>query len=423
MLALTGSWLWGEWSHFLALPRQARYLLGASTLAAFAMPAMGVFAFAFVMRDTQDVNRVMAYQFALYTGIPVAFVLNRYLVALFSYARLYAFGIVLSALVLGGMTCLGELTVGRIVGVGLAMGLAVGFHWANRNYLSLVCTVDDNRNYFYGIESFFACVSAVVVPLLIGFFIDARAGAGAPPAEIRAAYRWVSAVALALVAGGGAFLLRPGFPCEPPELVAPGRRAPVWRLLLALAALRGTVQIFLTTAPAVLVMRVLGGRESALGQVQACGALLAAVIVYLVGRRSRPEHRVAVVGGALLLYAAGAAANGLLFTAETALVFIACQLVAQPTMELAFGAIMLRVMDAVADGHGGGRYAYVVSHELGIFAGRCVGAAAFIALSCQSTGETAFRYILALLALLHLLCWPVAARIDRLLARPGAAGG
>ena len=419
MVSRVRSFFRREWALFGALPRNARLMLCTSTLVVFAIPVISIFVYALIMRSTRDVNHVMAFQFALYAGIPVAFLMNRFLVGRLSFAHLYAFGIVLCGAVLAGMTCMDELTWERIVGMGFLMGVATGFHWANRNYLSLVCTHDGYRNYYFGVESFFYCVSGVVVPSAVGSFIAwwCGQGVGHPPADAREAYRWVAGGVLALMLGGASFLMRGSFPAERPAIIVRSRFNPVWRKLLLLATLKGTVHIFLMTAPAVLIMRVLGGQENALGLVQSVGAILAAVLMYLIGRTTRPEHRVAVFAFALVLYGFGAMVNAVYFNRLSVLLFMACQLVAQPMLDLSYGPILLRVLDVVSADGKESQYAYIVSHELGIFTGRLIGAVTFILLACSTSGDAAFRYVLALMAVLHLFCWPVAASITRELAR------
>ena len=160
-------------------------------------------------------------------------------------------------------------------------------------------------------------------------------------------------------------------------------------------------------------MRVLGGQENALGLVQSVGAILAAVLMYLIGRRTRPEHRVAVLVVALFLYGLGATVHAVLYDRLSVLLFMACQLVAQPMLDLAYNPILLNVLDSVSGDGKDSRYAYIVSHELGIFAGRLIGALFFVLVACSASGDEAFRYVLALMSLFHLLCWPVAVSIRR----------
>lgn len=55
---------------------------------------------------------------------------------------------------------------------GFFMGAASGFFWTNRYLLALYNTNDDNRNYFFGLESFFFSITSIGVPLIIGAFIS-----------------------------------------------------------------------------------------------------------------------------------------------------------------------------------------------------------------------------------------------------------
>ncbi len=411
-----------EWSLFTVLPRNAKLLLKSSTVSNFAMPVIGIFVHALILRNTNDMSQVMSFQSALYVGIPVAFLVNRFLAGgRATFAHLYALGIILCGLVMLTMTGLDRLTRDLIIGMGFLMGLATGFHWANRNYLSLVCTHESYRNYYFGVETFINCISNVVVPGLVGWFIARRVGADAAPGAIGAAYKWVAGTAFVLLLYSASFLVRGSFPMERPAIRVRSRVKPVWRKMLVLAALKGSVQIFMTTAPAILVMRVLGGTENALGWIQSVGAVCAAVLMYGIGRTTRPEHRVAVLAVALLLFGLGATVNALFYDRSSVLVFLTCLLVAQPMMDLSYNPMQLSVMDAVAGDGEESRYAYVVSHELGIFSGRFIGAVTFAAVAAPSTSEQAFRYVLALLALVQLCSWPLAVSIRRDLSRSSPA--
>ena len=121
MVSRVRSFVRREWALYGALPRNARLMLCTSSMAVFAIPVISIFVYALIMRSTRDVNHVMAFQFALYAGIPFAFLLNRFLVGRLSFAHLYAFGIVLCGAVLAAMTCMDELTWMRIIGMLLTM--------------------------------------------------------------------------------------------------------------------------------------------------------------------------------------------------------------------------------------------------------------------------------------------------------------
>ena len=51
------------------------------------------------------------------------------------------------------------------------MGCSFGFFWSNRDFLALNTTNDSNRNYYYGLETFFYTMTFILVPLIIGAFL------------------------------------------------------------------------------------------------------------------------------------------------------------------------------------------------------------------------------------------------------------
>lgn len=60
----------------------------------------------------------------------------------------------------------------------------------------------------------------------------------------------------------------------------------LWKKMLWLAGLKGMVQGFLVTAPAILVLKLVGD-EGALGLIQGVSGALTAVLVYVLGRMAR----------------------------------------------------------------------------------------------------------------------------------------
>ncbi len=402
-----------EWGLLRALPRSARFLLGTSTLFAFAAPVISVFIAAYIMRNSQDVVKVMAFQLASYTSVPFTFYLNGLLLRRFRAAALYAFGLVVSGAALLVMTSLTTLSMTGVVLAGLVMGTATGFHWANRSQLALAHTHDGYRNYYFGLESVVYCLSSVTMPAAVGAFIAWSSRADGLGLGSRTAYRLVAAGVVAAALCASAVVLRGGFGKIPSPLRVRLRYDRVWCGMMALAALKGVVQVFQSAVPAMLVMHVLGEGERALGLVQSGGALLAAVLMYLIGRNTRPEHRLTVLAAALTINLLGTACNAVWFNPPAVLAFLVCLLVAQPMLELAYSPIQLQVMDRVTLRQKDSGYAYFCGHELGLYAGRLVGAGAFILVACGLSDTLALRYVLAAVAAVQLLSFPIARAILR----------
>lgn len=71
--------------------------------------------------------------------------------------------------------------------------------------------------------------------------------------------------------------------------------------MLWLAALKGMVQGFLVTAPAILVLKLVGD-EGALGLIQGISGALTAILVYILGRIAHPKDRLKIFVGGLILF-------------------------------------------------------------------------------------------------------------------------
>src|SRR6185437_15007541 len=187
---------------------------------------------------------------------------------------------------------------------GLLMGIASGLFWANRGFLALSTTTDKNRNYFYGVETFFLTITSVAVPAAIGWFIEATGTYGWIGGNRNDSYRIVAVCALALTVVASFMINRGSYRNPPQSRFVFFHFHSLWKKMLSLAALKGLAQGYLVTAPAMLIM-LLVGQEGTLGLIQAAGGIVSSFVLYGVGRASKPEHRVKVFAVGLLLFAAG----------------------------------------------------------------------------------------------------------------------
>jgi len=137
-----------EYAIFLACPRDMRVLLVTNMIYAFVLPVIEIFVAAYVMRNSHDVSKVVTYQLAIYAGDPVAFWLNGLMLGRLSTKRLYSAGMILSAVAMLVMMASNVITPAAIAVSGLLMGIASGLFWANRGFLALSTTTDENRNYY-----------------------------------------------------------------------------------------------------------------------------------------------------------------------------------------------------------------------------------------------------------------------------------
>src|SRR5688500_14134728 len=160
-----------EYQFFLQMPRDMRVLLVTNMIYAFVLPVIEIFVGAYIMRSSNDPTIVALYQLTVYAGIPLTFLVNGFLLSRVKIAYLYSFGMLLSGLSMLVMMTLENLSPAGVGLAGILMGCSFGFFWANRDYLALATTNDGNRNYYYGLETFFYTLTFILVPLAVGAYI------------------------------------------------------------------------------------------------------------------------------------------------------------------------------------------------------------------------------------------------------------
>jgi YQGE family putative transporter len=408
--------LFHEYRHFLTYPRNMRILLITNLFYACVLPIIDIFVGAYVMRNSNDVKLVVLYQLTVYTGIPLTFLLNGFLLQKVQIRRLYSLGMLLSGVSMAVMMSLTKLHLAGIASAGLLMGMSFGLFWANRDFLALSATNDLNRNYYYGLETFFYTNTYVVVPLIVGWFIELAGrhqwcgrGAGL-------AYQVVTACVFLITLIASLVIHRSDFRNPPPSRFVFLRFHALWNRMQLLAILKGLMQGYIVTAPAMLIMRMVG-QEGSLGTIQAVGGVLSACLLYAIGRLAAPAHRLTIFAAGLSLFLAGALCNASLFNRAGVLLFMSCLLLARPLHDLAYFPIQLLVMDTASALEKRNPFAYILAQEFGFYIGRFTGCGLFILLAFWVSDTFALRFALLFVAAAQMLSIPVAKVILRECAR------
>ncbi|HWV69842.1 MFS transporter [Chitinophaga sp.] len=386
-----------EIKHFNQQPHDFRILVLTNMIYALVLPVIDIFVAAYVMRNSNDPTKVVIYQLTIYTGIPLTFLLNGFLLSRFNIKTLYSAGMLLSGVSMIVMMSLKTLDLTGIGIAGIIMGMSFGFYWANRDYLALSITNDRNRNYYYGLETFFYTIIAVVVPVCIGWFIESGGDI-----NVNNAYRIITGLVFVITILASVVCFRGHFRNPDEKTFLYLRFHPYWRKLLMLASLKGLAQGYLVTAPAMLIMLLLG-KEGALGTAQSVGAIIAAVLMYIIGRAAKPEHRIIIFAGGLICFTLAAIFNGAFYNATGVVIFMLFLLLAKPLLDMAYFPIQFSVIDILSKKEKRNVYAYILNHEVGLYAGRFLGAGTFIFLAYYFSTEVALRYAIIIIAILQLL--------------------
>lgn len=402
--------------HFRSYPYNMRVLLLTNMLYAFVLPVVELFVGTYIMRNSSELAYVVGYQLAVYTGIPLTFLMNGYLMRKIPITYLYSFGMLLSGVSMAVMMSLENLQLGGIVVAGLIMGLSYGFFWANRDFLALSSTDDGNRNYYYGLESFFNTVAGVVVPGLIGAFLGATADHNWLGGNINLAYKIVTGFVFVLTVMASLMVFRGRFANPQGERFIFLSFDKLWNKMMRLAVLKGIAQGYIVTAPSMLIMTLVGN-ESTLGTLQSVSAIVSAVLLYLLGRFASSRHRVLIFAAGLLLFALGGAFNAVLFSATGAIVFMLCLVMGRPLMDLGYFPIQLRVIDYVSRKERRNSYSYIFIHEFALYLGRFFGCGLFIALTFWVSDTFAIRYALLIIGIIQLVSITISKNITHTLDR------
>jgi YQGE family putative transporter len=401
-----------EYRFFLSMPHNMRVLLITNMLYALVLPVVEIFMAAYIMRYFADTSYVAIFQVAMYTGIIITSLTNGFLLRNFKVSHLYSFGILLSGLSMVGMMFVKDITLFGLIISGTLIGAASGFFWTNRYLMALNTTQDENRNYFFGLESFFFTVSNIVIPLAIGALLASIDGMQVFGIvfDIYKGYRVVTIIVFIITILACFSLARGRFSNPVQKDFLFFRFDRLWNRQILLAILKGLVQGFLVTAPAMLIMKYVG-KEGSLGLIQGISGGLTAILIYLLGRFAKPKHRIMIFGVGIVIFFIGTLVIGFELSMVGVIVFVLCKVFFQPLHDLAYYPIMMRVIDVVSKRENRNQYAYILNHEFGLYTGRVLGLGMFIFLAFYVSETFALRYSLIIVAFVQLLSIPLAKNI------------
>jgi YQGE family putative transporter len=402
--------LTSEFEFFKSHPSDMRTVLLTNMIYALVLPVVDIFVGAYIMRSSHDQTMVAVYQLAVYTGIPITFFINGLLLKTVKIVRLYSLGMLLSGLSMIFMMSLEGLNHLGVAVVGLVMGVSFGFFWANRDFLALDTTNDKNRNYYYGVETFFYTIAAIIIPLLVGWFIVASQRNGWFGGTVAISYKTVTIGVFLLTVLATLVAHRDKFRNPKQKKFVYFKFDVLWQKMLVLAGLKGLAQGYLVTAPAILVMTLVGD-ENSLGLIQSISGAVTAVILYLLGRFAKPKHRIYIFICGLIAFVIGTVANAILFSSIGVIIFMLMKVLFQPLHDIAYFPIQMRVIDVVSKKEKRSEFAYLFNHEFGLYVGRFSGLVLFLGLSFGISNTFALKYSLPIIAFVQLLSIPLAKHI------------
>ncbi|MBC8769547.1 MFS transporter [Arenibacter sp. BSSL-BM3] len=388
--------------------RSAKILILTNLVYAFVMPVIDIFVASYIMRNSNDPSKVMLYQLAIYTGIPITFYINGYLLNRFNIKRLFSLGMLLSGVSMVFMMSLKEISYSGLVSAGLIMGMSFGLYWSNRDYLVLATTSDKTRNFYYGLDTFFYTTTAVLVPIIIGWYL--MSGDDSSNEGVNSGYKVVTAVVFVFTIIASVIFHFGTYEKPKSEKFLYFKFHKLWNKMLQMALIKGLAQGFIVTAPAILMMKFFAS-EGALGTAQSIGAIIAAVIMLILGKLSKPKHRLIIFSFGLICFFLASLFNAVLFSSVGVIIFIFLLLIARPILDIAYFPIQLKVIDLLSELENRNEFAYILNHEFGLFVGRLIGAGTFLGIAFFGDADIALRYALLIIGTLQLLAIVIAKQL------------
>jgi YQGE family putative transporter len=104
----------------------------------------------------------------------------------------------------------------------------------------------------------------------------------------------------------------------------------------------------------------------------------------------------------------------LLYNAAGAIIFVACMVFSRPLLDLAYFPIQLGVIECVASKEQRNQFAYIFSHEVGLYVGRLFGCMLFILMARFVSEDAALRYVLLAVAIVQFASVFVAKSIQKI---------
>ena len=384
--------------------RSAKVLILTNTIYAFVLPVIDIFVASYIMRNSDDPSKVILYQLAIYIGIPITFFINGYLLNKINIKRLFSLGMLLSGVSMVFMMSLKEINYFGLMIAGLIMGMSFGLYWANRDYLVLATTKDRTRNFYYGLETFLYTIIASIVPVMIGWFLmSGNVGEGEVANDgVNAAYRVITMIVFGITILASIVFHFGKYEKPKSEKFLYFKFHKLWKKMLQLAVLKGLAQGFIVTAPAMLMMKFFHS-EGALGSAISIGAVIAAVIMLVLGKLSKPKHRLIIFSVGLICFFLASFFNGLLFNTTGVILFMFLLLISRPVLDIAYFPIQLKVIDLLSSIENRNEFSYILNHEFGLFIGRFLGAGTFLVIAFYINTDIALRYALLIIGVLQLL--------------------
>ena len=380
----------GEIKHFRSFSPDLQRFLLVILLYTFAYPFLSIFANAFLWRQSKEVTQLLIYNFGFFAGLSAGFILNGYLLRKYQIKALFFAGMVLSILSVLVMVQLGKLSTAFLFINGTFTGIGAGFYWANKSYLTLLCTTDENRNYFYGLNHVLITTCQIISPLLFGGFIGLSESLNWMSTDL--AYQILSIFVLLVVITSGLVFYKGKY--KTPEITTfTYRNFPVhWNGMRGLSFMISFLDGGLMILPTLLVLKFVGN-ETSLGIVGSLSTVVSLIAIYITGRIAKPTERIKMMFAGSVFMFLGTIAFSLSYNALGVIIFQLCYIIASPLLHSSYAPMMLKSIEDCNKISDIERYSYICDAQHWTNGARILAGLTFLVMYHFGGLDVALRYV------------------------------
>jgi YQGE family putative transporter len=162
----------------------------------------------------------------------------------------------------------------------------------------------------------------------------------------------------------------------------------------------------------ILMVLLFIGKEDAVGTVQSLSAVVAAVIIYFIGKKINREQRLWIIAASVILLIIASITFAVLYSKLGVYIFFIFQSVATPLGIIGYTTLYYEIIERENEKREN-HYAHIFDSEVFINSGRIVSVGIFLlAIHFFSQGP-AMRYILVLFTIFQILLLIIAASIEK----------
>ncbi len=400
---------------FDTFDKNGKRLIIVNLLYSMVFPFVIIFSTAFVNRATGNQVIAIINSFGFVAGMVAGNFTNGNLLQKGINIRyLFSVGMFLSIASTFLMMLLVKASIGGyIFFYGFFSGLGSGLYWSNRQFLSLLVTTEDNRNFFSSLDQFFIVFFNAVIPFLFGTVVIGIGRNTGWFDEIRA-YQLMAAFMVLLIVYAMVLIIRSTFTSPEIKRFNYFRFSKLWQLHRIFAMLFGFVSGgFLFFMP-LLILNV-AGDETVLGKIEITMAIISVTVIYTLGRITAAKHRAKMMfTGALVVISGGIILSSTILNNQMiaelfkisfigVIVMKICQVIAEPVINVAYASTKLSNFEKASKIESRDSYTYVFDNEMFVGLGRILGGVVFIVLNYWVSPIGALQYVFIILGLLQII--------------------